>query len=37
MNIFINLYGNSDIDRNKKNQNKIHDLYNNIVHSNKYE
>ena len=32
MNIFINLYGNSDIDCNKK---KIHDLYN-IVHSNKY-
>ena len=33
MNIFINLYGNSNIDCNKK---RIHDLYNNIVHSNKY-
>ena len=36
MNIFINLYGNSNIDCNKKNKNKIHDLYN-IVHSNKYK
>ena len=36
MNIFINLYGNSDIDCNK-NKNKIHDLYNDIVHSNKYK
>ena len=37
MNIFINIYGNSDIDCNKKNKNKIHDLYNNIAHSNKYK
>ena len=38
----MNLYDNSSIDRNKKNKNKIHDLYNNIVlnkfvHSNKYK
>ena len=37
MNIFINLYGNCGIDCNKKNKNKIHGLYNNIVHSNKYK
>ena len=37
MNIFINLHGNSGIDCNKKNKNKIYDLYNNIVHSNKYK
>ena len=42
MNIFMNLYDNSSIDCNKKNKNKIHDLYNNIVlnkffHSNKYK
>ena len=35
MNIFINLCENSGIDRNKKNKNKIYDLYNNIIHSNK--
>ena len=28
MNIFINLCENSSIDCNKKNKNKIHDLYN---------
>ena len=42
MNIFMNLYDNSGIDCNKKNKNKIYDLYNNIVlnkfvHSNKYK
>ena len=42
MNIFMNLYDNSVIDCNKKNKNKIYDLYNNIVfnkfvHSNKYK
>ena len=42
MNIFMNLYDNSSIDCNKKNKNKINDLYNNIVlnkfvHSNKYK
>ena len=42
MNIFMNLYDNSSIDCNKKNKNKIYDLYNNIVlnkfvHSNKYK
>ena len=42
MNIFMNLYNNSSIDCNKKNKNKIYDLYNNIVlnkffHSNKYK
>ena len=42
MNIFMNLYDNSNIDCNKKNKNKIYDLYNNIVlnkffHSNKYK
>ena len=36
----MNLYDNSSIDCNKKNKNKIYDLYNNIVlnkfaHSNK--
>ena len=36
MNVFINLCENSSIDCNKKN-NKIHDFYNNIVHSNKYK
>ena len=38
----MNLYDNSSIDCNKKNGNKLYDLYNNIllnkfVHSNKYE
>ena len=38
----MNLYDNSSIDCNKKNKNKIYDLYNNIVlnksvHSNKYK
>ena len=37
MNIFINPHDNSGINCNKKNKNKIHDLYNNIVHSNKYK
>ena len=37
MNIFINLHDNSGINYNKKNINKIHDLNNNIVHSNKYK
>ena len=37
MNIFINLHGNSGIDCNKKNKNKIYDFHNNIVHSNKYK
>ena len=37
MNIFINLHDNSGINYNKKNKNKIHDLNNNIVHSNKYK
>ena len=41
INIFMNLY-NSNIDCNKKNRNKLYDLYNNIVlnkfvHSNKYK
>ena len=35
MNIFINLCKDSGIDCNKKNKNKIYDLYNNIIHSNK--
>ena len=40
--IFLNLYDNSNIDCNKKNKNKLYDLYNNIllnkfVHSNKYK
>ena len=35
MNIFINLCKNSGIDCNKKNKNKMYDLYNNIIHSNK--
>ena len=40
--IFTNLYDNSNIDCNKKNKNKLYDLYNNIVlnkfvHSNKYK
>ena len=29
--IFTNLYDNSNIDCNKKNKNKLYDLYNNIV------
>ena len=38
----MNLYDNSDIDCNKKNRNKLYDLYNNIVlnifvHCNKYK
>ena len=42
INIFMNLYDNSGIDCNKKNENIIYDLYNNIVfnkfiHSNKYK
>ena len=42
INIFINLYDNSNIDCNKENRNKLYDLYNNIVlnkfiHSNKYK
>ena len=42
INIFINLYDNSNIDCNKKNKNKLYDLYNNIVlnkfvHSNRYK
>ena len=42
MNIFMNLYDNSGIDCNKKDKNKIYDLYNNIVlnkfvHNNKYK
>ena len=42
INIFINLYDNSNIDCNKKNKNKLYGLYNNIVlnkfdHSNKYK
>ena len=42
VNIFISLYDNSNIDCNKKNRNKLYDLYNNIVlnkfiHSNKYK
>ena len=41
-NVFVNLYDNSNIDCNKKNRNKLYDLYNNIVlnkfvHSNKYK
>ena len=41
MNIFMKLYDNSSIDCNKKNKNKIHDLYSNIfinkfIHSNKH-
>ena len=36
VNIFINLYDNSNIDCNKKNRNKLYDLYNNIV-LNKYK
>ena len=42
MNMLMNLYDNSGIDCNKKNKNKIYDLYNNIVlykfvYSNKYK
>ena len=42
INIFMNLYDNSNIDCNKKYRNKLYDLYNNIVlnkfvHSNKYK
>ena len=38
----MNLYDNSNIDCNKKNKNKLYDLYNNIVlnkfvHSNKHK
>ena len=40
--IFFNLYDNSNIDCNKKYKNKLYDLYNNIllnkfIHSNKYK
>ena len=31
--IFMNLYYNSNIDCNKKNKNKLYDLYNTIVHN----
>ena len=42
INIFTNLYDNSNIDCNKKDRNKLYDLYNNIilnkfVYSNKYK
>ena len=41
MNIFMNLYDNSGINCNKKNKNKIYDLYKNVlnkfIHSNKYK
>ena len=42
INIFTNLYDNSNIDCYKKNKNKLYDLYNNIllnkfVQSNKYK
>ena len=42
MDIFINLYDDSNIDCNKKNKTKLYDLYNNIllnkfVHSDKYK
>ena len=42
INIFMNLYDNSNIDCNKKNRNKLYDFYNNIVlnkfvHRNKYK
>ena len=42
INIFMNLYENSNIDCNKKNKNKLYELYHNIVlnkfvHSNKYK
>ena len=36
INIFMNLYDDSNIDCNKKNRNKLYDLYNNIV-LNKYK
>ena len=36
-NIFINICDNSSIDCNKKNKNKIYDLYNNIINSNRYK
>ena len=36
MDIFINLCKNSGIDCNKKNKNKIYNLYKNIIHSNKH-
>ena len=36
-NIFINFYDNSSIDCNKKNKNKIYDLYNIIVNINRYQ
>ena len=35
--IFINLYDNSSIGCNKKNKNKIYDLYNIIINSNRYK
>ena len=31
INKFINLYDNSNIDCNKKNKNKLYDLYNNFI------
>ena len=31
INIFINLYDNSNINCNKKNKNKLYDLYNNVI------
>ena len=34
---FLNLYDNSNIDCNKKNKNKLYNLYNKFVHSNKYK
>ena len=30
--IFMNLYDNSNIDCNKKNKNKLYDVYNNVIH-----
>ena len=36
INIFMNLYDDSNMDCNKKNRNKLYDLYNNIV-LNKYK
>ena len=36
-NIFINICDNSSIDCNKKNKNKIYDLYNKIINSNRYK
>ena len=37
MNTFINIYDNISIDCNKKSKNKIYDLYNNIINSNRYK